>query len=33
MPFYAIINHFKYKKSLKILPALISGEKNESNFT
>ena len=31
--FYAIIDHFKYKKSWKILLTLISGDKNELNFT
>ena len=33
MPFYATIDHFEYKNSLKILLTLISGEKNELNFT
>ena len=30
---YVMIDHFKYKNSLKILLTLISGEKNELNFT
>ena len=32
MPFYAIIDHFMHKNSLKVLLTLISGEKKGLNF-
>ena len=32
MPFYAIIDHFMYKNSLKVLLTLILGEKKGLNF-